>query len=69
MGNGGAGTVYLVTDTDGTEFALKCLREATSVKRQRFRNELVFCQQDVQYLKKNMRAHVPKSDSAEFVKY
>jgi serine/threonine protein kinase len=47
IGDGGAGIVYLVTDADGTEFALKCLREPTSAKRKRFTNELFFCQQDV----------------------
>jgi serine/threonine protein kinase len=47
IGNGGAGTVHLVTDVNGLQFALKCLREADSEKRQRFRNELFFCQQDV----------------------
>jgi serine/threonine protein kinase len=46
-GQGGAGIVYLVTDSEGNEFALKCLREASTAKRRRFKNELSFCQQDV----------------------
>ena len=42
IGDGGAGTVYVVKDVDAGEFALKCLREATSIKRKRFANELFF---------------------------
>ena len=45
IGNGGAGTVFLVSDAEGQEFALKCLRTTDSRKRQRFAKELSFCQQ------------------------
>jgi serine/threonine protein kinase len=44
IGNGGAGTVYLVKDVDGHEYALKCLTAADSTKRKRFSRELSFCQ-------------------------
>ncbi len=46
LGQGGAGTVYLVKDADGGEFALKCLNAADSAKRKRFSNELFFCQRN-----------------------
>lgn len=42
-GAGGSGTVFLVEDTDGHEFALKLLRDSSSGKRKRFANELNFC--------------------------
>jgi serine/threonine protein kinase len=46
IGDGGCGTVYHVTDSDDEEFALKLLRETTSVKRKRFKNELAFCRKN-----------------------
>ena len=46
IGDGGCGTVYQVTDTDGETFALKLLREASSIKRKRFKNELAFCRRN-----------------------
>lgn len=42
-GDGGCGTVYRVTDSDGQRYALKLLRETQSMKLKRFRNELAFC--------------------------
>ncbi len=46
IGNGGCGTVFQVTDDDGVIFALKLLRETTSSKRKRFKNELAFCRKN-----------------------
>jgi serine/threonine protein kinase len=46
IGDGGCGTVYQVTDSDGEVFAVKLLREAASVKRKRFKNELAFCRRN-----------------------
>jgi serine/threonine protein kinase len=46
VGDGGCGTVYRVTDTDGDEFALKLLRETSAAKRKRFKNELAFCRRN-----------------------
>ncbi|MBV8891179.1 MAG: serine/threonine protein kinase [Bryobacterales bacterium] len=47
LGEGGSGTVYLVKDDNGTEFAVKCLRSTDRAKRKRFSNELDFCQRPV----------------------
>src|ERR1700728_1156906 len=46
IGNGGSGTVYSVTDSDGQAFALKLLTNASSIKRKRFKNELSFCRRN-----------------------
>src|ERR1039458_6613075 len=46
IGDGGCGTVYRVTDSDGEVFAVKLLRNASSVKRKRFKNELGFCRRN-----------------------
>ena len=46
IGDGRCGTVYQVTETDGETFALKLLREASSIKRKRFKNELAFCRRN-----------------------
>jgi hypothetical protein len=46
IGEGGCGTVYRVTDTDGGSFALKLLRNADGTKLKRFRNELGFCRRN-----------------------
>lgn len=43
LGEGGAGAVYEVSDVDNDRFALKVLRESSSAKRKRFKNELTFC--------------------------
>ncbi len=46
IGEGGCGAVYRVTDTDGAPYALKLLRDASSAKRKRFKNELAFCRRN-----------------------
>ena len=46
IGDGGCGTVYRVTDSDGETFALKLLRATSSAKRKRFKNELGFCRKN-----------------------
>lgn len=46
IGQGGAGIVYRVRDSEDNPFALKCLKATTSLKRRRFKNELSFCQQE-----------------------
>ncbi len=46
VGDGGCGTVYRVSDSDGEAFALKLLRDTSSVKRKRFKNELAFCRKN-----------------------
>jgi hypothetical protein len=38
--------VYRVSDSDGEVFAVKLLRNASSVKRKRFKNELGFCRRN-----------------------
>jgi len=44
-GNGGAGTVFVVVDEAGKNFALKCLAPTvmSTDKRKRFKNEIEFC--------------------------
>ena len=46
IGEGGAGRVYVVTNSAGEEFALKCLapERITSKRLKRFKNEIQFCQ-------------------------
>jgi serine/threonine protein kinase len=46
IGEGGAGVVYKVKDSDGQEFALKTIdpTKSTKDKRKRFKNEIWFCQ-------------------------
>lgn len=46
IGEGGAGRVYVVTNSAGEEFALKCLvpERITSERLKRFKNEIQFCQ-------------------------
>jgi serine/threonine protein kinase len=46
IGDGACGTVYRVSDSDGEVFAVKLLRNASSVKRKRFKNELGFCRRN-----------------------
>ena len=48
IGEGGAGTVYLATRSDGAEFALKALRPevSSSDRRKRFKNEIDFLSKD-----------------------
>ena len=46
VGDGGCGTVFRVTDTDGEVFAVKLLRDTTTNKRKRFKNELAFCRRN-----------------------
>ena len=46
VGDGGCGTVFRVTDTDGEVFALKLLRDTNANKRKRFKNELAFCRRN-----------------------
>src|ERR1035438_1272502 len=46
IGDGGCGTVYRVSDSDGEAFAVKLLRNTSSVKRKRFKNELGFCRRN-----------------------
>jgi serine/threonine protein kinase len=48
LGEGGAGCVFAVEDTEGTKWALKLLdsTRATTEKLKRFKNELVSCSQD-----------------------
>jgi serine/threonine protein kinase len=46
LGQGGAGTVFSVLDSEGCRYALKLLSATTSLKRRRFKNELSFCQQE-----------------------
>lgn len=43
LGNGGSSCVYRVVDEDGNEFAIKELRELSSDKLKRFKNELNYC--------------------------
>jgi serine/threonine protein kinase len=46
IGEGGAGRVYVVTNSAGEEFALKCLapERITPERLKRFKNEIQFCQ-------------------------
>ena len=46
IGDGGCGTVFRVTDPDGAAFALKLLRDTSTNKRKRFKNELTFCRRN-----------------------
>lgn len=48
IGEGGAGKVYAVTRSDGTEYALKTLRPeiSSSDRRKRFKNEIDFLAKD-----------------------
>ena len=46
IGDGACGTVYRARDSDGETFAVKPLRNASSVKRKRFKNELEFCRRN-----------------------
>jgi serine/threonine protein kinase len=49
LGEGGAGTVYLVRNESGEQFALKLLdgKKATTQARKRFANEIAFCQRPI----------------------
>lgn len=46
IGEGGAGRVWRATDSSGGDFAVKILavERATSERRKRFKNEILFCQ-------------------------
>lgn len=47
LGEGGAGRVHVVTNSNGEEYAVKCLaaERITTERRKRFKNEIEFCQQ------------------------
>ncbi len=46
IGEGGSGRVFSVKDSNGSDFALKCLfpERVTTERRKRFKNEINFCQ-------------------------
>lgn len=48
IGQGGSGRVHRVNDESGNQYAVKILdhSKATSVKRKRFKNEIMFCQRN-----------------------
>ncbi|MGD0971141.1 MAG: protein kinase [Desulfobaccales bacterium] len=48
IGQGGSGTVHKVTDESGNQYAVKILdhTKATSAKRKRFKNEIMFCERN-----------------------